>query len=276
MRKILFLFLVLIYVTACSSAPKSVSSGPGRNLPRTDLTAVPGANEAEVVVQRGSDKLPGELVTVFIDGIPSAELAPNSSEKFILPNGSHSVSVSAMGMTSSTLQFSAGSNRIIFRVAVNIGPISTLILTKQSDSSLDPKVAAAESEPAARSLAHAIQLTAEEFIELLPEKARIAVVAITTADNQDRFAEDELTRLLVNSRKFSVVDRRNLDIIRSEQKFQMSGFVDDDTVISLGKLSGAETVIIGSVDGYGGDRRLTVKALDVQTGEIQTMSSQRF
>jgi curli biogenesis system outer membrane secretion channel CsgG len=73
-----------------------------------------------------------------------------------------------------------------------------------------------------------------------------------------------------------MVERGSLDAVLKEQKFQMSGNVDDDSVISLGKLSGAETVLTGSISGYGENRRLTVKALDVKTGEIQAMTSQKF
>jgi TolB-like protein len=268
--------LAALACAACSSSPPAAESRAS-GIPQTDISAAAGANEAEIVIQRGSDIQKAELVSVFIDGVLSGELPVNSSKKFILPNGSHSVSVSAIGRTTGTQKFTARSNRIVFRATINTGPISTLVLTKESDSFLDPSLAVSvAASPGADSLAQACILAAQAIAGGLAEKARIAVVNIASADEQGEYAADEITQYLVNTKKFSVVDRRSLDVVRAEQKLQMSGEVDDDSLISLGKLTGAETVLTGSIDGYGDNRRLTVKALDVKTGEIQAMTSQKF
>ncbi|MDR1637290.1 MAG: CsgG/HfaB family protein, partial [Treponema sp.] len=76
--------------------------------------------------------------------------------------------------------------------------------------------------------------------------------------------------------KFKVVDRKSLDAIKSEQNFQYSGEVDDDSAVSIGKMLGASIVITGSVSGSGSTRRLRVKALNVRTAEIVAMVSERF
>ncbi|MDR0644434.1 MAG: CsgG/HfaB family protein, partial [Treponema sp.] len=70
--------------------------------------------------------------------------------------------------------------------------------------------------------------------------------------------------------------RKSLDRIFEERKFQMSGEVDDDSAISIGKFLGANIVVTGSVSGTGSLRRLRIKALDVLTGEIVSMASERF
>jgi TolB-like protein len=115
----------------------------------------------------------------------------------------------------------------------------------------------------------AIHRVSEKFIAGLPENSIIAVLNIS-ADERDTalFIIDELQFQLVESGKFKVVDRKSLDLIRTEQNFQMSGEVSDESAVSIGSLLGANIVITGSISGSGSARRLTLKALDVKTGEI--------
>jgi uncharacterized protein YpmB len=75
---------------------------------------------------------------------------------------------------------------------------------------------------------------------------------------------------------FRLVDRQQIERIRSEQQFQMSGEVDDNSAVSIGKMAGANAVIIISVNYVDESGRLTLKALDVQTAEIITMARQEF
>ncbi|GHV51418.1 hypothetical protein AGMMS49579_06670 [Spirochaetia bacterium] len=111
----------------------------------------------------------------------------------------------------------------------------------------------------------------------LKDGARMAVISVASEDEAEgEFALEELNLLLVNAKKFRMVDRRSLDAIRAEQNFQLSGEVDDDTAVSIGHLTGAEIVITGSITPYGAAKYLRIKALDVETGEIRAMTSQRY
>ena len=80
---------------------------------------------------------------------------------------------------------------------------------------------------------------------------------------------DELVANTVNDRVFSMVDRQQLDAIRAEQNFQMSGEVDDDSAQELGRILGAQTIISGAVSKIGDMYRLRVRALDVQSARIE-------
>ncbi|MDR1029451.1 MAG: CsgG/HfaB family protein [Treponema sp.] len=126
----------------------------------------------------------------------------------------------------------------------------------------------------------AVNRAAEELIFSLPVGSTIAIIniATTTRDARDmaEFVIDELAYLLVDTRKFKIVDRKSLDAIRAEQDFQFSGEVDDNSAVSIGKMLGASIVITGSISGSGSTRRLRVKALDVMTAEIMGMASERF
>jgi TolB-like protein len=122
---------------------------------------------------------------------------------------------------------------------------------------------------AAASAEDTIRRISEKFIDVLPENAIIAALNIY-ANDQDiaRLITDELQFHLVESGKFTVVDRRSLDVIRAEQNFQMSGAVSDESAVSIGSFLGANIVITGEISGSEDTRRLTMKALDVKTGEI--------
>jgi hypothetical protein len=123
----------------------------------------------------------------------------------------------------------------------------------------------------------ALSAAAEVIISRLTPKTTVAVVSIASGDVESaEFVVDELAYLIVNSGNFKVVDRKSLEAIRSEQNFQTSGDVDDDSAVSIGKLLGANIVITGSISGAGSTRRLRLKALDVMTAEIAAMASEAF
>jgi hypothetical protein len=80
---------------------------------------------------------------------------------------------------------------------------------------------------------------------------------------------DELIANTVNDRVFSVVDRQQLNTIRAELEFQTSGEVDDDTAQALGRMAGAQIIISGAVSQIGDLYRLRVRALSVQSAQIE-------
>ncbi|MDR0411428.1 MAG: CsgG/HfaB family protein [Treponema sp.] len=108
---------------------------------------------------------------------------------------------------------------------------------------------------------------------ILPN-SRLAVVGLAASDpNEGTYYLNELTLQFVNARKYTVVDRRDIDAVLFEQDFQMSGYVDDDAFVSIGKFIGAEVVITGSINGTGPQKRIVIKAIDVLTSEILSMAS---
>jgi TolB-like protein len=109
----------------------------------------------------------------------------------------------------------------------------------------------------------------------IPENSIVAIINVSSEDiKTSEYIIEELTVLFVNSGKYDVVDRVSLDIIRNEQNFQMTGEVDDNSIISIGHILGAGVVITGSIDEEG--NRLRLKVLEVQTARILAMSSERI
>jgi len=80
---------------------------------------------------------------------------------------------------------------------------------------------------------------------------------------------DELIANTVNDRVFSMVDRQQLNVIRAELDFQLSGEVDDATAQTLGRMAGAQIIISGAISKIGDLYRLRIRALNVQTAGIE-------
>jgi TolB-like protein len=123
----------------------------------------------------------------------------------------------------------------------------------------------------------AVNRAGEKFIDGLPKDAVAAVLNISSNDRDAAvFIVEELEFQLVESGKFKIVDRKSLAALRSERDFQMSGEVSDESAVSVGNLLGANIVITGAISGTEGARRLTLKALDVQTAEILVTARESF
>jgi hypothetical protein len=126
-------------------------------------------------------------------------------------------------------------------------------------------------------LTEAITKASLEMAERIPRDSTIAVLSVFSANRDtSEYIIGELEYNLVNSGRFRIVDRRRLDQIRNEQNFQMSGDVSDDSAISIGNMLGANIVITGEITGTGSNRRLVLKALDVRTAQIISMSREQF
>jgi hypothetical protein len=111
------------------------------------------------------------------------------------------------------------------------------------------------------------------FTDSLTKDSTIAVLNVFSSDNNtSEYVIGELEYNLVNSGKFKIVDRRRLDQIRNEQKFQMSGEVRDDEAVSIGNMLEATIVMTGEITGIGSNQRLVIKALDVKTAQIIAMA----
>jgi len=122
----------------------------------------------------------------------------------------------------------------------------------------------------------ALARAANETLKNVPSKSKIAIVYITAQDRSTtEYIAGELEYIWVNA-GFTIIDRSQLDRIRREQNFQMSGEVDDNTAVSIGKIIGANIIVTGRVDGEGNLRRLRLRALDTQTAQVVGVSSERL
>ncbi|MDR2784681.1 MAG: hypothetical protein LBB83_02080 [Treponema sp.] len=116
----------------------------------------------------------------------------------------------------------------------------------------------------------AIRETSDYLNEKIEPGILMAVLSIKTDyPPLSEYIIDGLTANIVNDGLFTVVDRQRLDEIRAEQDFQMSGEVDDRSAQEIGRILGAKTIIVGSVSPLGNLWRLSVRALDVESAQVQ-------
>ena len=106
--------------------------------------------------------------------------------------------------------------------------------------------------------------------ESIPAGKKIAIINIQS--DSTAFTEYIINVLIanaVNDRIFSVVDRQQLDAVRAELNFNMSGEVSDQSAQSVGKMLGAQTIITGTISQVGRYYRMNIRALEVETALVQ-------
>jgi len=68
-----------------------------------------------------------------------------------------------------------------------------------------------------------------------------------------------------------VIERQQLRQIIEEQKLALSGLVDENQAVEIGRLLGVRYYFFGQASGVAGTLRLDVRAVDVETSEIVTV-----
>lgn len=153
----------------------------------------------------------------------------------------------------------AGKPRPVNRISVNGGP------------------GPAEDTPAnGGGIEGALLRAGNTIMEKLAPKTRLAIVYVTARDAEvSEFIAGELESVLV-SKGFTLIDRSQLDELRKEQSLQFSGEVNDEQAVSIGKLAGANVIITGAVTGSGDLRRLRLRALSAETGQVLASPSEKY
>jgi len=122
----------------------------------------------------------------------------------------------------------------------------------------------------------ALAKAAKDAIKNIPAKSIIAVVYISTEDKAiANYIADELEYLWVME-GYILCDRNQLDILRQEQNLQLSGEVDDDSAVSIGKFLGADVIATGKIEGDNRLRRLRLRLLDTQTAQVIGVASEQL
>ncbi|GHV47478.1 hypothetical protein AGMMS49546_37140 [Spirochaetia bacterium] len=139
---------------------------------------------------------------------------------------------------------------------------SALLITACGSS---PKAAAAPDE-----LDIAIREASDYLDSNVPGGNKIVILNVQSDSAAlSDYIIDELIANAVNERNFPVVDRQQLDAIRSELNFQWAGEVDDNSAQEIGKMVGAQTIVSGAISKVGDNYRMRIRALEVQTAQVQ-------
>jgi len=119
-------------------------------------------------------------------------------------------------------------------------------------------------------LDQALKEAADRIDGRVAAKTKIAPLNFNSPhDKFSGYVLDEVTANLVDSGKLTVVDRKEVDLIRGELGFQFSGEVGDDSMQQLGRMLGAQSIISGSLTDMGGFYRIVIRVLNVQNASVE-------
>jgi TolB-like protein len=119
------------------------------------------------------------------------------------------------------------------------------------------------------SLSTAIRMAASRMETRLAEGTKVALINFTSPSQAfSEYVLDELSSVLVNNGHLVVVDRANLDKIRQELGFNMSGEVSDKSMQEIGQMLGAQALVTGSLTSIADLRRVMFKVIMTETAAV--------
>jgi hypothetical protein len=90
------------------------------------------------------------------------------------------------------------------------------------------------------------------------------------ASNTKAIIREEISNVIVNTPGYAVLERALINKVLEENKFQMSGEVDDLQIGEIGKKMGANYVFVASINPFENNNLyLSFKMIDVQTARIE-------
>jgi len=105
------------------------------------------------------------------------------------------------------------------------------------------------------------------------ELPRLAVVEFSTNDNTAQIKRDAITvrnlveSQMVGTRKYQIITRDDIDKLLANQKIQVSSISSAENLKKL-QLQNISYIVTGSVDAMDSDYAITVRVLDVSTGQF--------
>jgi TolB-like protein len=135
-------------------------------------------------------------------------------------------------------------------------------------------ISCAYAKPATVTLDAAIREASKEINTALPAGTKVALLNFSS--DSDAFSDyviEEMSIALVRGKKLVIVDRKEIELIRREMDFQMSGDVSDESAQQIGAMLGAQSIISGSMVNVGDSYRFRTKVINVVSAAIQTSSS---
>jgi TolB-like protein len=106
----------------------------------------------------------------------------------------------------------------------------------------------------------------------------LAVIPITPKGEIEHYGgalTDKMVTQLVNLRRFKVIERGALDKVLSEQQLQVSGAVDEATAVQVGKLAGADAIVLASAVESRDGGKVSARVIDTETGETIVARSEQ-
>lgn len=101
--------------------------------------------------------------------------------------------------------------------------------------------------------------------------AKIAVLSFRdTASNGHSYGDvlsEMITTAFIKSKYFELIERSQIQKVLEEQQFSVSGSVDSDTAIELGRILGVDYLVVGSVARLGTLFEIDVRFIETRSGK---------
>jgi len=115
----------------------------------------------------------------------------------------------------------------------------------------------------------AVKNAIDRLYSKLPPGANIMIMKTNSTErNMIDYVVNQMTMNIVQAGKFKVVDRSNQALINAELQYQLSGNVDDNSMVSIGHQLGVQYMVFCWISGEKSLRRLNQKVLNVETAQI--------
>ena len=102
-------------------------------------------------------------------------------------------------------------------------------------------------------------------------KLKVAVLDFKTVGDSASLGEgaaEILRTTLIETGRYTIIERGMLNQVLEEQKLSLSGIVDPNEAVGIGKVLGAKLVAVGSVVKLGESYTLNIRFVNVETGEV--------
>ena len=133
-------------------------------------------------------------------------------------------------------------------------------------------------KPNKKLIALVLLVLAPAMMFALPQVAILDTVLSAGMDPAVRSpVTDKIVEELVKCGKYKVLDRANVAQVLKEKEFQLSsGLVGNDEIRRAGEYLGADLVVVASASRVGSTHVITVKMIDVLSGEITAQASEEM
>lgn len=124
-------------------------------------------------------------------------------------------------------------------------------------------------------IASACSLSAQQ------RKETIAVLDFNVISGISASAAPTLTNIfrseLINTKKYDVLERSDMESILKEQAFTLSGVCNSaECAVEIGQLLSAEKMVVGDIGKIGETYSITLRLVDVSTGKIEDSWDDKF
>jgi hypothetical protein len=107
----------------------------------------------------------------------------------------------------------------------------------------------------------------------LPPGANIMIMkSNSTERNMLDYVVNQMTKSIIQEGKLKIVDRSNQALIDAEMRYQLSGNVDDNSMVSIGHQLGVQYIVICWISGSKSLRRLNQRVLNIETSQVTDQS----